>query len=129
MPTTTERRRDPRLCRTERLFVQVAGCSETPDRARATLRAATADISASGLRILVNEEVPVGCSLELWVKVESRPGTFLLKGEVRWIRPAEASGAYVVGVALDPGNTRDSKRWQELLALALPEEGRGTAGA
>ena len=129
MPSTNERRGHPRVARSERLFVQVAACSGAPNLAGATLRASTADISASGLRLLLDQEVPVGCSLELWVKVEGRPGTFLLTGEVRWTQPTGRPGAHFVGVALAGGGSQDSQRWRELLTLALLEDSRDAGDA
>lgn len=117
-----EQRRHPRAKRTERLFVQVVDCTQAADLVGRILRASTADVSAGGLRLHLDHPVPVGCALELWVKVDGSDGTFLLAGEVRWTLPAPEEGGYAAGVALGSGLPDDSARWRSFVAALLLED-------
>jgi hypothetical protein len=117
-----EQRRQPRAKRAERIFVQVVDCTEAPDLVGRILRASTEDVSAGGLRLHLENPVPVGCALELWVKVDGSDGTFLLAGEVRWVVPVQEEGGYAAGVALASGLPDDSARWRSFVAALVLED-------
>ena len=116
MDTATERRSHPRLRLDERLFIQVRTCDADPGLANTTSRCTTRDASEHGLRIRADHPIEPGCVLSLWVKVGSRPGTFLLTGETRWSMPAGDGDGYLVGIEIQSKDQEDSGSWKQMLA-------------
>lgn len=111
--STDERRGELRGVREERLFVKVLDCETNPEVKDATISCATMDISASGMRLNLSQDIPQGALLELWVEVKGCPGKFLLTGIVRW---SHANGEdYICGVELvESGEVSDLGDWQDL---------------
>lgn len=79
------------------------------------VRCSTKDVSPQGLRIQLDQQVPEGFLLELWVEISSHPSKFYLAGEVRWCEALEDGKRYLVGVELTEGKTEDLEQWQSLL--------------
>ena len=91
--------------------------TETPGT---VVRCSTKDVSANGIRIQVDQRVPEGFLLELWVEVSSHPTKFYLAGEVKWCQELDDAKRYLVGVELKEGETEDFKQWQEVLGFDGP---------
>ena len=81
------------------------------------VRCSTKDVSPNGIRIQLDQQVPEGFALELWVEVSSHPTKFYLAGEVKWCQELDEGKRYLVGVELKDADTEDFKRWQEVLGL------------
>ena len=79
------------------------------------MRCSTKDVSPEGLRIQLDQQVPEGFELELWVEISNHPSKFYLAGEVKWCQELEAGKRYLVGVSLSKGRTEDLELWQSLL--------------
>ena len=80
------------------------------------MRCSTKDVSANGLRIQLDQPVPEGFLLELWIEVSNHPTKFYLAGEVKWCQELDEGKRYLVGVELKETDTEDFKQWQEVLA-------------
>lgn len=106
----SEQRKEYRKASDERLFIQVVECSD-PDMVGTTLSCHALDVSASGLRAHVEQFIPVGCHLDLWVDNSSRPGKFFLTSDVRWIRAVD-DNCYEFGVELHEGAATDIEEWR-----------------
>ena len=104
-----ERRSSRRSRRAETLFVQLAAIIEGETQRR-TLKCESADLSRGGLRIQVAETLPVGNSVEVWIKVTDSPQTFYLVGSVRWCAPTDHGAE--VGIAVTDGPATDFKAWR-----------------
>ncbi|MEO1751427.1 PilZ domain-containing protein [Thiofaba sp. EF100] len=101
-----ERRQQPRRAYSDALFVS------TLDEPKVTFPCQTLDISAEGLRLSADRSLAVGRPVQLWLRLASQPGTFLLRGQIRW---CEAVGAgYSLGVAIEAGSG-DGRDWKALL--------------
>lgn len=110
---TRERRGDLRGAREERLFLKIESFSASTDSVDTTLSCKTLDVSASGMRLVAGEPLPLDASLELWVEIKGCPGKFLLQGVVRWCYPNE--DAYVCGIEFkDTKSVSDLADWQDL---------------
>ncbi len=68
-----------------------------------------------GIQIEVDQQVPEGFLLELWVEVSNHPTKFYLAGEVKWCQALDQGKRYLVGVELKKGETEDFTLWQKVL--------------
>ncbi|MEW6764506.1 MAG: PilZ domain-containing protein [Pseudomonadota bacterium] len=112
-----ERRKYPRYDTTPSLFLHplMASHRTFPCKAR--------DISPRGLQVLISEPLADGVRVELWIKLDDQPGTFLLRGNVRWSRRLD--GEYVLGIALDEDqHDLDMETWTALL-MPMPDRAAG----
>jgi PilZ domain len=84
------------------------------DRLSAMLfRGAIADVSETGMRVLVDQYLPKGTKYVFTMK---SPPHLALRGEVRWIRDFERD-TYQIGVLFVDVNQEDSKRLANFLDL------------
>lgn len=117
MSTKSDRRQHARQLRDERVVVQVASSTRDTLPPGSIVRCSTKDVSATGMRLQLNQRVPDGCLLELWVEVSNHPTKFYLCGEVRWCREIDEAKRYLIGVELKDGETEDFKQWREALGF------------
>lgn len=111
-----DRRQHARQARDERVVVQIVSSTRDTLPPGTVVRCSTKDVSPQGLRILLDQKVPEGFQLELWVEISNHPSKFYLAGEVKWCREVEESERYLVGVELTEGKTEDLNLWQDVLA-------------
>ncbi len=108
-----DRRGDLRGPREERLFLKFLDISSSSGRVDTTLSCKTLDVSASGMRLVSSEQLPLDSTLELWVEIKGCPGKYLLNGVVKWCYPNE--DAFVCGIELkDSSSVSDLADWQDL---------------
>lgn len=111
-----DRRQHARQARDERVVVQIVSSTHDTLPPGTVVRCSTKDVSPQGLRILLDQKVPEGFQLELWVEISNHPSKFYLAGEVKWCREVEENERYLVGVELTEGKTEDLNLWQDVLA-------------
>jgi len=110
---SSERRGDLRGFREERLFAKIIKCPSDPILDGVAIGCETIDVSASGIRMVIERKIDLETELELWLDIRGIEGKFLLKGTVRWIEPDE--DGFVCGLELeDHEDTADLRDWQEL---------------
>lgn len=114
--SSSDRRQRPRRPYCDSVFIS------TLDEPKDTLACQTLDISAEGLRISTRKPLAAGRQIELWIRLVNQPGTFLLRGQIRW---SEAAGdGYMQGVEIDASkgdSSQDSQDWKALL-MPLAED-------
>ncbi len=110
-----DRRQHARQARDERVVVQIVSSTRDTLPPGTVVRCSTKDVSPQGLRIQLDQKVPEGFQLELWVEISNHPSKFYLAGEVKWCREVEESERYLVGVELTEGKTEDLNLWQDVL--------------
>jgi hypothetical protein len=76
-------------------------------------RGAVADISPTGMRIIVDQYLPMGTKYTFTMK---RNPFLRLRGQVRWIRAFQGD-TYQVGVLIIDASPEDSKRLTNFLEL------------
>ncbi|MGB9669831.1 MAG: PilZ domain-containing protein [Halothiobacillaceae bacterium] len=101
-----ERRQQLRRAYFDTLFVS------TLDEPKVTFPCQTLDISAQGLRLSADHPLAVGRPVQLWLRLASEPGTFLLRGQIRWCEPSGTG--YRLGVAIE-AESGDGRDWKALL--------------
>jgi hypothetical protein len=115
MSTTKDRRQHVRQPRDERVVVQIVSSTHDTLPPGTVVRCATKDVSSQGLRIQLDQQVPEGFLLELWIEISNHPSKFFLAGEVKWCKELDDGKRYLVGVELKQGDTDDFKQWQQVL--------------
>ena len=118
MTMTKDRRQHTRQPRDERVVVQIVSSTRDTLPPGTVVRCSTKDVSAQGLRIQLDQHLPEGFELELWVEVSNHPTKFYLAGEVKWCEVLDEAKRYLVGVELKEGETEDFKLWQEVLGAS-----------
>jgi len=117
MSKNQDRRQHTRQTRDERVVVQIVSSTRDTLPPGTVVRCSTKDVSANGIRVQLDQPVPEGFLLELWVEVSNHPTKFYLAGEVKWCQELDDAKRYLVGVELKEGETEDFKQWQELLGF------------
>jgi len=74
------------------------------------------DISANGLRIITDRELPVGSIVRSCVQSLDIEQRFLLITEVKWSQPWQESGEFLVGLALFDSQDSHIQEWKEFIA-------------
>ncbi len=115
MSTTKERRQHVRQPRDERVVVQIVSSTRDTLPPGTVVRCSTKDVSSQGIRIQLEQQLPEGFQLELWIEISNHPSKFFLAGEVKWCEELDEGKRYLVGVELKAGDTDDFKQWQEVL--------------
>ena len=117
MPKNPDRRQHARQPRDERVVVQIVSSTQDTLPPGTVVRCSTKDVSPNGIRIQLDQRVPEGFALELWVEVSGHPTKFFLAGMVKWCQELDEGKRYLVGIELKDAATEDFKQWQELLGL------------
>lgn len=116
-PQHPERRHHPRHPYMDNLFLR------TLDPPIEAFACQTLEISPEGLRVLADHALAPGRPVQLWLKLATEPGTFLLRGQVRWCQPSKTG--FTLGVAID-AEQGDGRDWKALLlplaSLLLTED-------
>ena len=114
-----ERRVDKRISPPEAFSLKIMFTSENPGLLGKNLYGSTIDVSASGLGLALQNELPVDSTIDVVVTLKGSPKQYFLSGKVRWCKEAGADdeGNYLVGIALqDLINTdTDYKAWREVI--------------
>ncbi|MCE3252749.1 MAG: hypothetical protein K0Q67_1769 [Cellvibrio sp.] len=74
------------------------------------------DISANGLRVIANEAIATDIILRCCIRDTSSDHQFLLVTEVKWCRPHESEGDYLIGLSLFDSEGTDIVKWKEFIA-------------
>lgn len=114
MPDNKERRVDERITQAEAFSLKIIFTSENPSFLGKSLYGSTIDISASGLRLSLQNELPIDSTIDVIVTLKGSPKQYFLSGKVRWCEKADDKGNFHVGIALqDLINTdTDYQDWQ-----------------
>jgi hypothetical protein len=115
MSTNKDRRQHTRQPRDERVVVQIVSSTRDTLPPGTVVRCATKDVSSQGIKIQLDQQLPEGFLLELWIEISSHASKFFLAGEVKWCQELEEGKRYLIGVELKEGETEDFKLWQEVL--------------
>lgn len=112
MAMPEERRTAPRLLRDENVVVKILAATARPELVGTEVECSTVDVSATGLRLLLETPVEAGSQLGLEVELTEHSDRYLLSGEVMWSRETEAAGIYLIGVRLLGEDTPPLQQWR-----------------
>lgn len=110
----TERRNSARFQIQEALNMKIAFSSENPNLLGKTLAGSTVDVSATGLRIELNQPIKMDSVLDVWVTLKDTTKRYFLTGNVRWCTEMDVGGFYQIGVVLRERSDTitDLESWQ-----------------
>ena len=111
-----ERRAEKRYEQNEALNMKIVFSSENPGLLGKTMDGSTVDVSASGLRIMINQPIQIDSVLDVWVNLKQKNKKYFLTGNVRWCKETEVGGTYQVGLVLRERTdcVTDLASWQEV---------------
>ena len=98
--TVEERRDSVRFELKEALDMKIVFSSENPGLLGKTLCGSTIDVSASGLRIELNQQIKLDSVLDVWVTLKDSQKRYFLTGNVRWCKEMEVGDYFQIGVVL-----------------------------
>jgi len=98
--TYEERRGAERFQLKEALNLKIVFSSENPNLLGKTLCGSTLDVSATGLRIELNQVIKIDSVLDVWVTLKDSSKKYFLTGNVRWCTEMDVGGYYQIGVVL-----------------------------
>ena len=95
-----ERRDSLRLDLKEALDMKIVFSSENPGLLGKTLCGSTIDVSSTGLRIELNQQIKIDSVLDVWVTLKEPKMKYFLTGNVRWCKEMDVGGYFQIGVIL-----------------------------
>lgn len=98
--TVEERRDSIRYELNEALDMKIVFSSENPGLLGKTLCGSTIDVSSSGLRIELNQQIKLDSVLDVWVTLKDSKKKYFLTGNVRWCKEMEVGEYFQIGVVL-----------------------------
>ena len=115
-----ERRADARTENHTVKELKILFASETPGLLGRNVSASTVDVSATGLGISLNCNIPVNSTLDMRVTLDGEFKKYFLSGKVRWCRSSDVDGQYLVGLALHERTdvATDLDSWKEEMSDA-----------
>ncbi|MCH7742196.1 MAG: PilZ domain-containing protein [Proteobacteria bacterium] len=72
------------------------------------------DLSANGLQVVVDDEMPAGSIFRLCIDLKEADPIFLV-AEVKWQRPDPETDGFRIGFFLFESDDTDIRRWKELV--------------
>jgi len=94
------RRGSQRISLKEALNLKIVFSSENPNLLGKTLCGSTVDVSASGLRIEMNQQIKIDSVLDVWVTLKESQKKYFLTGNVRWCQKLDTGDFFQIGVVL-----------------------------
>jgi len=104
-----EQRREARINRTVRFFVNIFECDEHPDLVGESVACEAIDFSTHGLQFKTEQQLLPKSLLNITIGIGEPFAMYLLRGEVRWIR--ENAGDFFLGILLKNDEETDLEEW------------------
>ncbi len=98
------------------IFVELL--SSHSNEAGSVIMCNSLDLSANGLQIVADDEIPAGSIFRLCIDLKDSDPIFLV-GEVKWQRPDPESDGYRIGFLLFESDDTDIQKWKERMAEML----------
>jgi hypothetical protein len=96
--------------------LKIVFSSENPGLLGRKLDGSTLDVSATGMRIMLNHAIQVDSVLDVWVGLKEQNQKYFLTGNVRWCNESEKPGIYQIGLVLRERSdtVTDLRNWQKV---------------
>lgn len=104
-----ENRSEPRVERKVKFFVHVHECEEDPDMVGESIACEALDFSSHGLQLRTDESLAPKTLLNITIGIGNPFAMYLLRGEVRWVRPGEDE--FYMGVLFSEEVGTDLEAW------------------
>jgi hypothetical protein len=81
----------------------------------------TLDISANGMRVIANEPIATDIILRCCIRDANNDRQFLVVTEVKWCKPHDTEGDYLIGLSLFDSEGTDIVEWKEFIAQRVTD--------
>lgn len=117
-----DQRQEPRLEQKETIFIEVKNSySESTGSQSRFIICRSADISANGIRAIIDEKLPVGAIYQLAVELNSQKQRLCLAAQVKWIRESKEHNGYELGLMIFDSDDTDVELWKLHIADQLSQ--------
>lgn len=106
-----DRRRHQRIEVVKAIFIEVVSRRNRRESENMILRCETIDVSLSGLKIYVTQQIAQGSQLNIAVPMEDWKENLELVGDAVWVKPVEKGQGYWVGLELRDSNRENMAKW------------------
>lgn len=117
MNELTNRRSELRIAEQATIFIELQAADYDNSAPANILICNSIDLSANGMQIQLDREVPVGSIFRLCVDFSDKYDAVYLVGEVKWIRRLE--NEYSIGFELFESEQTDIEAWKLMIAKRL----------
>jgi hypothetical protein len=104
-----ENRREPRIEHKIKFFVHVHECKDNPELVGVSIECEALDFSSHGLQLRTDHILTPQTLLNITIGIGNPFAMFLLRGEVRWVRPGEDE--HYMGVLFQEEDSTDLDAW------------------
>ena len=119
-----ERRRHPRLKEETTVEVTILSAPDVPALENRSFTCSTLDMSLYGMRLSLDQPVPVGETLELRLASRNPTGTFWHIGRVMWSKQSERDKArHLIGLQFTKTPEATLVEWEKSLRAKLVRAG------
>ncbi len=116
MVAKKDKRQEHRLGTDETVFIEVASAQAGGEDTTSIVISYSIDISANGLQVIVDHELPCGGIYQICVQLEQPERRLHLIGEVKWSRLLEDDAGHLLGISLFESEDTDIQQWKEMIA-------------
>lgn len=115
-----DRRRHERVNVEKAIFIEVVSRGSRSESDNRIIRCETLDISVGGLRLWVPELVAQGSTLNIAAPMNDWSESLELVGEAMWVKEAEDTQGYWVGLELRDSSREDMEKWFKVVHRLRP---------
>lgn len=110
---TNELRQEDRLDTPMTVFIELIAADK--DIPSTIVISHSLDISANGLRVITDRDMPVGSIFHSCIQCNDSMMRFMLSTEVKWCRSYLHLGEYLIGLSLFESEDTDIQAWKEFI--------------
>jgi len=111
--TIEDQRQEYRLETQLTVFLELG---DEPDAEPTIVVSRSLDISANGLRIITDRELPAGSIVRACVQTQDMHQRFVLITEIKWVQAWQNPGEFLIGLALFESENSNIVEWKEFIA-------------
>ncbi|BFM12552.1 hypothetical protein R50072_27050 [Simiduia litorea] len=118
-----DKRQEYRIDEACTVFIELP--SAEPDQSSEIVVTTSLDISANGLRVISHQPLLEGSILSTCIQQHHASGAvkkFFLVCEIKWCRPYDGNGEYLLGLSLFEAEGSNIADWKEFVASSLDSD-------
>lgn len=112
-----EKRGEARVEHKIKFFVHVHDCQDDPGLVGLSISCEALDFSSHGLQLRADQRLEKSTLLDITIGIGKPFAMYLLRGEVRWVRPGEEE--FFMGVLFKEEDGTDYTKWIEQFATTF----------
>jgi hypothetical protein len=121
----SDRRKHQRVSVEKAIYIEVVGRGSRSEADNIVIRCETVDVSVSGLKIWVLEAIAQGSKLNIAAPMDDWKENLELVGKVMWLREADNSQGYWLGLELEDTGRDNMERWFRVVHFLNKSPGAG----